>query len=213
MKMPFNPRVKLHKLIYLFFVLFCSVSFSQRSQLSNEVQIISEFIASDSFLSLKENHGELQAIDSLYLNAVNLTGNNVQEALLALTFAVVPYKNVPVKFIIKVKYPLLSADDSTFKKKNKNLPKYFLPDSPKSEFGDKDKLAHFFGNAFVAYTSQVFDLTKAIGYFVEVFEENFTPENQIDSRDLKINKLGEAFGKSLKKDRTLLPSIFIKKYQ
>jgi len=194
-------------------VLSSNFSFPQRSQLSNEVQIISEFIASNSFLSLKEQEGELQSIDSLYLKALSITGNNIQEALLALTFAVVPYKSVPIHFLFTFEYPLLSADDSTFTKKNKNLPKYFLTDSPKNEFGDKDKLAHFFGNAFVAYTSQVFDLTSAIGYFVEVFEENFTPENQIDLRDLKINKLGEAFGKSLKKDQTLLPSFFIKKYQ
>jgi len=53
--MPFNLHLKLSKLIILFLLLLCSVSFPQRSQLSNEVQIISEFIASDSFLSLKEN--------------------------------------------------------------------------------------------------------------------------------------------------------------
>ena len=194
-------------------VLVSNFSFPQRSQLSSEVQTISEYIASDSFLSLKEQIGELQSIDSLYLKALNSAGNNVQEALLALTFAVVPYKNVPIRFLFRFNYPLLSADDSIFKKKNKNLPKYFLPDSPKNEFADRDKLAHFFGNAFVAYTSQIFDLTGAIGYFVEVFEENFTPENQIDLRDLKVNKLGEAFGKCLKKDKALLPSIFIKKYQ
>ena len=197
----------------LIIVLVSNSSFSQRSQLSTEVQNISEYIASDSFLSLKEQEGELRSIDSLYSKALNLTENNIQEALLALTFAVVPYKNVPVHFLFKFNYPLFSADDSTFKKKNKYLPKYFLVDSPKNEFGDRDKLAHFFGNAFVAYTSQIFDLTGAIGYFVEVFEENFTPENQIDLRDLKVNKLGEAFGKSLKKDQSLLPSIFIKKYQ
>ncbi|MCK9426868.1 MAG: hypothetical protein M0Q21_12585 [Ignavibacteriaceae bacterium] len=201
-------------IVFIFtIVLSTNFSFPQRSQLSNEVQNISEFIASDSFFLLKEQEGEFQSIDSLYLIALSFTGNNIQEALLALTFAVVPYKNVPIRFLFKFNYPLLSADDSTFKKKNKNLPKYFLADSPKNEFGDRDKLAHFFGNAFVAYTSQIFDLTKAIGYFVEVFEENFTPENQIDLRDLKINKLGEAFGKSLKKDQTLLPSFFIKKYQ
>lgn len=200
--------------VFILTIVFVSnFSFPQRSQLSSEVQTISEYIASDSFLSLKEQKGELQSIDSLYLKALNIARNNVQEALLALTFAVVPYKNVPIRFLFRFNYPLLSADDSTFKKKNKNLPKYFLADSPKNEFADRDKLAHFFGNAFVAYTSQIFDLTGAIGYFVEVFEENFTPENQIDPRDLKVNKLGEAFGKKLKKDQSLLPSIFIKKYQ
>lgn len=189
------------------------MAFPQRSQLSTEVQNISEYIASDSFSSVSENEGELQSIDSLYKKALNIAGNDIQEALLALTFSVVPYKSVPIRFLFKFDYLLFSADDSTFNKKNQNLPKYFLSDSPKNEFGDKDKLAHFFGNAFVAYTSQIFDLTTMIGYFVEVFEENFTPENHVDYRDLKVNKLGEAFGKSLKKDQTLLPSIFIMKYQ
>ncbi len=194
-------------------MLNAATAFPQRSQLSTEVQNISEYIASDSFYSVIENEGELQAIDSLYKEALKITGNDVQEALFALTFSVVPYKSVPMVFLFKFNYPLFSADDSTFKKKNQYLPKYFLADSPKNEFGDKDKLAHFFGNAFVAYTSQIFDLTTMIGYFVEVFEENFTPENHVDDRDLKVNKLGEAFGKKLKKDQSLLPSIFIKKYQ
>ena len=199
--------------LILTFVLNVNFSNAQRSQLSNNVQQISEFIASDTFLSLKEEEGELRSIDTLYLMSLTLTQNNIQEALLALTFAVVPYKHVPIQFLVKIDYPLLSADDSIYKKKNRNLPKNFLEDSPTNDFGDKDKLAHFFGNAFVAYISEVFDLTTAIGYFVEVFEENFTPENHIDLRDLKVNKLGEAFGKSLKKDQTLLPSFFIKKYQ
>lgn len=199
--------------LVLAIVLISTFSFPQRSQLSTEVQNISEYIASDSFLSIKDHHGEIQSIDSLYLKALSLTENNIQETLLALTFAVVPYKNVPVQLLFKFDFPLFSADDSIFYGKNQNLPKYFLSDSPKNEFGDKDKLAHFFGNAFIAYTSQIFDLTSMIGYFVEVFEENFTPENHIDFRDLKVNKLGEAFGKSLKKDQSQLPSIFIKKYQ
>lgn len=207
-----RSRVNIFILI-LTIVLSVSTSFPQRSQLSKNIQVLSEFIGSDAFTLIKEHQGELHSIDSLYVVALELTEKNIQEALLALTFAVVPYKNVPIQFLIKFNYPLLSADDSTFDRKNTNLPKYFLSDSPQNTFGDKDKLAHFFGNAFIAYSSRLFDLTTAIGYFVEVFEENFTPDNYIDLRDLKINKLGEAFGKSLEKDQTLLPTLFIKKYQ
>jgi len=210
-------RIPIHSgiLVFTFLLLAAwgNTAFAQRSELSSNVQSLSGFIASDAFRSYKNSSGELAAIDSLYSTALHLTGNNIQEALLALTFSVVPYKYVPIQLGIRLKYPLISADDSTFKLKNKNLPKYFLTDSPTNEFGDKDKLAHFFGNAFVAYTSRIFDLTKAIGYFVEVFEENFTPENHIDYRDLKVNQLGEAFGDSLKKDKAQFPSSFIKKYQ
>ena len=202
------------KLTFLLLILLnINFSFPQRSQLSSNVQEISEFIVSGTFLSIKDQLGELQSIDSLYMTALRITRNNTQDALLALTFAAVPYKKVPVHFLFKFDYPLFSADDSTFQLKNKNLPKYFLPDSPRNAFGDKDKVAHFFGSAFIAYTSQVFDLTKAIGYFVEVIEENFTPENHIDLRDLKVNKLGEAFGKNLHTNNKMVPSFFLKKYQ
>jgi len=202
------------KLAFLFLILLnTNFSFPQRSQLSSNVQEISEFIASETFLSIKDRQGELQSIDSLYITALRITGNNIQDALLALTFAAVPYKKVSIHFLFRFDYPLYSADDSTFQSKNKNLPKYFLADSPQNAFGDKDKVAHFFGSAFIAYTSRVFDLTSTIGYFVEVIEENFTPENTIDFRDLKINKLGEAFGKNLRINNTIVPSFFLKKYQ
>jgi len=204
----------MNKLTFLLLILFnINISYPQRSQLSSNVQEISEFIASQTFLSIKDQKGELQSIDSLYVTALRITGNNIQDALLALTFAAVPYKKVPVHFLFHFDYPLFSADDSIFQLKNKNLPKNFLSDSPRNAFGDKDKVAHFFGSAFIAYTSRVFDLTSAIGYFVEVIEENFTPENQIDLRDLKVNKLGEAFGKSLHTNNNLVPSFFIKNYQ
>jgi len=199
-------------LTLLLLALNSTVLHAQRSELSSNVQKLSEIIASDDFHQLCVA-SEFSAIDSLYHSALSVTNSNTEEALLALTFSTVPYDKVPIKFIFRFTYPLISADDSIFRKKNQNLPKRFLPDSPADSIGDKDKLAHFFGSAFVAYTARVFDLTKAIGYFVEVFEENFTPENHIDSRDLKVDQLGELFGKQLKGNPSLLPSSFIKKYK
>jgi hypothetical protein len=148
-------------------------------------------------------------VDTLFKRAVNYRDSDYSEALLSLMFATVPYKKVPIQIpLIKtiVQFPLTSAGDSVFLLKNKNLPKDFYFDTPQTNFGDKDKLAHFFGSAFLAYNSSIFDLGDLIGYFVEVFEEEFKVQSVIDSRDMMTNKLGYIFGTYLKKDKKIQPS-------
>ena len=142
------------------------------------------------------------------MRAINYS-NDIDEALLALTFTTIPYNEVPIVIpLIKevVYYPLTSADDSTFNLKNKNLPRYLFFDSPKSEQGDIDKLAHFFGNAFIGYSENILDLSSLIGYFVESFEEDFKVESRVDYRDLDVNIYGDLFGKLLNSNKKLLPS-------
>jgi hypothetical protein len=126
-------------------------------------------------------------------------------------FATVPYREVPIELPILntiVYFPLTSADEETFLKKNENLPKYLFFDTPQNNYGDKDKLAHFFGSAFLSYESNIFDLGKLIGYFVEAFEESFKVQSTADLRDLDVNDYGRLFGESLKEDKILLPSQF-----
>jgi hypothetical protein len=195
--------------LFLSIILFCSAAFSQQSKLSETVNQLSEFIASDYFRNKESNVGDLALVDTLFKRAADYRQNDISEALLSLTFAVIPYKNVPIQFPlirIIVQYPLISAADSVFILKNKNLPKRLYFDTPNDNFGDKDKLAHFFGSAFLGYNSSVFDLGDLIGYFVEVFEEEFKVQSVIDNRDLITNKLGYIFGTYLKKDKTIHPS-------
>ena len=183
--------------------------FPQQSKLSRTVNYLSEFIATDYFLELKETNSDLALVDSLYLRAVAFTEKDYSEALLALTFATVPYKKIPVVIpVIKevIYYPLTSADDSTFNLKNENLPRYLFYDSPETRHGDVDKLAHFFGNAFIGYSENIFDLSSLIGYFVESFEESFKVQSKVDYRDLDVNWYGDQFGKLLNENEELLPS-------
>ncbi len=183
--------------------------FPQQSKLSRTVNYLSDFIASDYFVELKENNSDLALVDSIYLRAVAFTEKDYSEALLALTFATVPYKKIPIVIpIIKevIYYPLIAADDSIFNLKNKNLPRYLFYDSPKTNHGDVDKLAHFFGNAFIGYSENIFDLSSLIGYFVESFEESFKVQSKVDYRDLDVNWYGDQFGKLLKENEKLLPS-------
>lgn len=204
---------KISSFILLVFLLFKpELLLSQQSKLSKSVNFISEYISSEEFIELKNITNDLKSIDVIYLQAINKAGKDYAEALLALTFATVPYKEVPIQLpLLKIvlNYPLISASDSIFNLKNENLPKYIFFDSLEDSYGDKDKLAHFFGSAFISYSSTIFDLGNPIGYFVEVFEETFKVQSSIDERDLITNKLGNTFGKLLKKNKNILPSQII----
>ena len=189
--------------------LFSFNSFSQQSDLSKTVNHISEYIASERLVEIRNISGDLTAIDSIFLEALKFTNENYSDALLALMFATVPYREVPIQIpLIKsiVLYPLTSADQEIFLKKNENLPRYLFFDTPRNGYGDKDKLAHFFGSAFLSYESSIFDLGKLIGYFVEAFEESFKVQSTVDLRDLDVNEYGRLFGNLLKENNKLLPS-------
>jgi len=198
--------------ILVFFLLSQNL-FPQQSELSKGVNYISEFIASDYFKDLSKTNSDLALVDTVYLRAVKFENYDYSEALLALTFACVPYRKVPVKLpLLNIVwyYPLTSADRGTYLKKNKNLPKNLYFDSPANSFGDKDKLAHFFGSAYISYSSKVFDFGNLIGYFVESFEDEFKVQSRIDTRDMMTNTLGNIFGKVLKENEKILPSqVFI----
>ena len=55
--------------------------------------------------------------------------------------------------------PLPSVTDSIFALKRKNLPKNLFYDTPNTEMGDKDKLPHFFGTAFLSYEISIFNIS------------------------------------------------------
>ena len=205
-------RISTINSILILLIFICSNSFSQQSKLSKAVNHLSNFIASEYFLILKKTHPDIALVDSIYLRAVEFADEDYSEALLALTFATIPYKEVPLEgpiFNNLMYFPLTSADDSTFVLKNKNLPKELYYDSPKTDYGDKDKLAHFFGNAFLSYSIIIFDLANGFGYFVESFEEDFKVQSKVDYRDLEVNNNGSLFGKLLLDNKNLLPSDII----
>lgn len=203
--------MNVQKLILVFIEVFFfnTVVFPQQSSLSKSVNYISEFISSECFNNLHKENDDLSLVDSIYLRSLEFNRSDLSEALLSLTFGTIPYRKIPIKIPLIngiIYFPLISHNDSIFTLKNKNLPKELLFDTPKDEFGDKDKLAHFFGSAFLSYNSHFFDFGTVFGYFVEVFEENFKVQSSVDDRDLMVNNLGRIFGKILKKNREILPS-------
>jgi hypothetical protein len=186
-------------------ILFPFLASPQVKHLFNAVDTISKFIAANEFNEISD----IYAVDSLYLHAKHQLKGDLSETFLSLTFAAIPYNNVPIRLPvihIMINFPLLSSADSIFKLKNHNLPARLFYDTPDDNFGDKDKIAHFFGSAFISYSSSIFDLGDLIGYFVEVFEESFEVQNQIDPRDIQANQLGNIFGRIIKKHKNVMPS-------
>jgi len=200
-------KLSLYSLILI--IVSTSSAYSQQSGLSKGVNYLSEFIASDYFLELKKENNDLALVDSVYTRAIEFYENDYTEALLALTFTTIPYRRVPLVIpLIKARlyYPLISANDSISNLKNQNLPNKLFFDSPDNDYGDKDKLAHFFGNAFIGYAENILKLADVFGYFVEAFEEDFKAQSEVDFRDVDVNWYGVLFGEMLETNINVLPS-------
>lgn len=195
--------------IITLFISSAIIIFPQQSKLSKAVNYLSGFVASEYFNGLISSNYNLALVDTIYLRAVNYFEGDYSEALLALTFTTVPYNEVPIESPVLKSifyYPLISANDSIFLKKNEQLPRHLFYDSPETEHGDVDKQAHFYGSAFISYSITLFDLGNLIGYFVEAFEEDFKVQSKIDLRDMDVNWYGKLFGESLNNNQKLLPS-------
>ena len=198
-------------ILYILFVAINLIpnAFPQQSVLSKGVNHVSEFLASEYFLELKKDNTDLALVDSVYLRAVEFYEKDYEEALLALTFATIPFRKVPLVVPLinaRIYYPLISANDSISNLKNKNLPGRLFYDTPRDTGGDKDKLAHFFGNAFIGYAENILKLADVFGYFVEAFEEDFKAQSEVDFRDVDVNWYGVLFGEMLEVNKNILPS-------
>jgi len=202
----------------IFILVFAEFTFAQvfmENNLEDGINYVVEFINSEEFLKLKSVENDLTLIDSIYLRAKKFKNDNIEETLLTLTFATLPFNVMPLKIpyigiVLNVKLP--SGAPNLVKNKIKNLPKNIFEDSPNSNFGDKDKTAHFFGNAYFSYSVTLFNLSKFLSIFVELFEDAFKIEGSIDNRDFIANNLGYQFGKDLIGNSKILPSEILKKY-
>lgn len=203
------------KLSFFLIIIFNSeFSFAQKEYEKNfygGLFYLSDYISSKNF---SEIQNDLTKVDSLFSKSKSFFNNDISEALLCLTFTSLPFNKIDVKlFSSLIKIPLPSPPKNIFNKRLKNLPSNLFFDSPKNEFGDKDKLSHFFGNAFLRYNFSPFNISKFMGIFVELTEENFFANGGYDYRDLIANNLGELFAEMLIKNKNAKPSQALLIYQ
>lgn len=201
--------VRLSQIIFLLLIFFLTASavYAQHSEGWKRVDSLTSFIANTCF----QGKSDLEKMDVIWQKSLEMNDFHYSEALFDLIYACIPYKKINLRIPVIggiLSYRILSSEDSVFNRKNTNLPKYLFFDSEHNDYGDKDKPAHFFGSAFLAYNEYFFDLSNTFGYFVEAFEEKFELQNQIDSRDLRTNFYGSIFGRELRKNNKAKPSTF-----
>ena len=210
-----NLRISKIILYILILTILCSTVNGQEKNVTFQDGVIylSNVIAYDSLFN--NSVSDLEKVDLLYKIALEFFNDDISEALLALTFATLPFNKMNVKIpILNIRIPLYlpAVNESLFKKKKENLPGKVLFNSSKKYGFDKDKVAHFFGTAFLAYNISFLNLSKFLGFIVEMFESAFQVSSGVDNRDLHVNHLGEYFGNSLQNDPNLRPSDFFKVY-
>ncbi|MCF6268374.1 MAG: hypothetical protein L3J41_01545 [Melioribacteraceae bacterium] len=207
--------MKLIVVIILLLTFSINAQIFVEKNLEESINYLVDFINSDNFIELKKYNSDLDLIDTLFLRAIKFNNYDYSEALLSLTFVTLPFQKMPLhipftKITFALKLP--SGADEQIPTKINNLPKNIFIDSPKTNFGDKDKVAHFFGNAYLAYSISIFNLSKFLSIFVELFEDAFKVKGGIDNRDFIANHLGYLFGKELLKNPNSLPSQSLKLY-
>ena len=173
--------------------------------------LLREYIRSGDFAALRHTCGDLCAVDAVYREALRLSWDNRAEALLISAFATLDHRRVGVHLPALgpfLWFPLTSEFDDDFDERVRALPSHLYPDTPPGIGGDRDKLQHFFGSAFLAYIEKENDPAEDIGDFVEWGEEQFIVGGVNDERDKRSNAQGRQFGLRLLDDESVAPTEF-----
>lgn len=173
---------------------------------------LKEYICSEEFRSFRQRFGDMRAVDALFDHALNLSWNNAYEALLISFVCTMEHRNFGVKLPLVgalLWVPLTSEFPDEFRERVDALPCRIYPDSPSGPSGDRDKLQHFFGSAFLTYTFESRGAAQRMGNFVEWGENKFIVDGALDERDFRANEQGEDFGLHLLRDASVLPSKFL----
>ncbi|MGD0037910.1 MAG: hypothetical protein ABSC53_11540 [Bacteroidota bacterium] len=180
-------------------------------QIILDTKYVREYVRDGRFQILRSRCGDMRAIDAIYLKSLKIADYNIARALFLSFMAVLEHRKIDVRMPIfnSLALPLTFEDDSIFFTRMKNLPIHVYPDTPPGSYGDKDKLQHFFGSAYLSFASESPGLTHTTGDFIEWFEAKIIVGGTDDPRDKRANKQGKSFGRDLLVVKTLLPSDYL----
>jgi hypothetical protein len=171
---------------------------------------LKSFIRSDTFNKLRLQYGDLKAVDAIFIRAMKLTNNNTAMALLLATKACFDHRTVGLKVpVFALFFPLSNESREEFKSRVANLPRKLYTDTPRGKIGDRDKLQHFFGSAFIAFAFESAEPAERTSEFVEKGEDLIIVDGTIDARDVRANRQGQRFGLALLENCYRVPSEFI----
>jgi hypothetical protein len=168
--------------------------------------LLKRYLRDERFYQLRRHFDDTLAVDAIFDRAMMLADGDICHALLIAAFAVMDHRqlglNVPL--LGSLYLPLTTENDSLFRVRRTHLPKKLLADNPRAS--DKDKLQHFFGSAYIAYSTNSSVIAEIIGDLFEVGEDRFVLGGRDDPRDKMANAKGRAFGLGLLENEELLPS-------
>lgn len=175
---------------------------------------LKDFIRSETFAAIRRREGDRKAADAIFVHAMTLTHNNTSVALLISTVATLDHYVVGVRVpLLNFFLPLSNESAEEFAARVKNLPGRLYPDSPAGGpgyAGDRDKLQHFFGSAYIAFTFESQGASERVGEFIEIGEEAAIVGGVLDSRDRRANWNGNQFGTALLANNRRYPSDFFR---
>ena len=170
---------------------------------------LKDFVRSDEFVQLRKDHGDERAVDAVFVRAMRLTDNNTGIALFLSAVATMDHEMVGVNVpVIEIVFPLTSESQEDFAVRRDRLPSHFYADSPPG--GDRDKLQHFFGSAFLSFLFESPRTSERFGDFIEHGEDAFIIGGVMDDRDFRANRQGQLFGAALLDDNRRFPSDFLR---
>jgi hypothetical protein len=168
---------------------------------------LKSFIRSRTFLRLRREFGDRRAADAIYVRAMQMTNNNTAMALLLCSIACFDHRLVGIKVpIFDLYLPLSNESEEEFTRRVRHLPTQLYDDTPAGEGGDRDKLQHFFGSAFLAFVFESGGAATRFGEFVEEGEEAVVIGGVNDDRDLRADDQGRRFGTAALGDNRIYPS-------
>jgi hypothetical protein len=173
---------------------------------------LKEFVRSNAFKRLRDVYGDLQAVDAIYIRSMALTKDNSAISLLLAMVACFDHRLVGLKIpVFSLFFPLTNESEDEFNRRVDNLPVLLYDDTPKSLHGDRDKLQHFFGSAFISNIFESSQPAARVAQFIEFGEEAIIVEGAYDERDLRSNYQGGEFGLALLRNNHRLPSEFLRR--
>jgi hypothetical protein len=180
-------------------------------QIIIDTKHIRQYILDERFQVLRNRCGDMRTIDAIYLKSLKIADYNIARALFLSLMAVLEHRKIDFKILVvsSLKVPLTFEKDSIFSARIKHLPTHVYSDSPTTPEGDRDKLQHFFGSAYLSYVSEAPQFTRTVGNIIEWGEAKFIVNGTDDPRDNRANKHGGSFGRDLLEVKTLLPSDYL----
>lgn len=174
---------------------------------------LDEYLRSTEFSTLRVRSGDPAAVDALFGRALELSWGNTGEALLLSALVTLDHRRVPVRIPllgVEIPLPLTAEFPEVFEARVAALPTWLYGDSPPGAYGDRDKLQHFFGSAFLTLVSESEEAADAAGGLVERGESRWVAGETVDLRDVRANRQGQRFGRALLDGRQAAPSAFLR---